>query len=503
MTETVQNLALGKVFPSKFNLRKVDEKSPQFKELADDIKTRGILQALLVRPIKGGYELVDGHHRHAAAKKVGLKDAPALIKPMTDEQAEEARLAAALHHRDLKPLEEAYGFKLLSDRGTAVPELAAKVGRPAGYVYQRLKLNSLHAKVKDALAKDELSLASALVLVKLSNPEDQAEALKTGQKHRYDAAHEYERLISNYICKLSDAPWPMSMSNLNKTGPCAICDTRTSTQKLLFDEGKKSDDRCTDRACWVGKLKAWGKLALAQAKKDARYILNKQETAGLTSYNGEWVELDSALSYPLTNSGCRTWRELLKGIDSLVTGLADKGDGGVVECVERKKAEKAAKAAGKLKDPSASRAEVTPEEREAKRLKKERAAKMEADELEAKKAMVKAAGQAGATDLLEAAALHMLEHCTPAKVLALMDLKPKEGDAEEDTAMGALQEHVTGSPMGPGEVMVAILLAQVWRVDQAEGLAKALAVKLPEVADEPADESDGEDGDEAEEGGDE
>lgn len=84
-----------------------DEENP-LSELADDIKQRGILQPILVRPVQGGkYELVAGERRFRAAKLAGLKAIPAFVKSMTDEEAAEAQFIENIRRKNLTLQEEA------------------------------------------------------------------------------------------------------------------------------------------------------------------------------------------------------------------------------------------------------------------------------------------------------------------------------------------------------------------------------------------------------------
>jgi ParB family transcriptional regulator, chromosome partitioning protein len=101
-------------------------------ELADDIKMRGILQPILVRPVQGGkYELVAGERRLRAAKMVGLKTIPAFVKAMSDEEAEQAQFIENIRRKNLTLQEEAQRIQRDLDAcGGDVEAVLKKYGKP-------------------------------------------------------------------------------------------------------------------------------------------------------------------------------------------------------------------------------------------------------------------------------------------------------------------------------------------------------------------------------------
>ncbi|SFU33860.1 ParB/RepB/Spo0J family partition protein [Nitrosomonas eutropha] len=101
-------------------------------ELADDIKTRGVLQPVLVRPMQGGkYELVAGERRYRAAKMAGLKAIPVLVKSMTDEEADAAQFIENIKRKNLTLQEEAQRIQRDLDAcGGDVEAVLKKYGKP-------------------------------------------------------------------------------------------------------------------------------------------------------------------------------------------------------------------------------------------------------------------------------------------------------------------------------------------------------------------------------------
>jgi ParB/RepB/Spo0J family partition protein len=102
-TGAVMSVELTKVFVGKVNVRKTPG---DVGDLVDSIREKGILEPVLARPIGGRYELVVGSRRFEAAKVAGLKKIPAIVRPMTDEEAIIVSLVENIQRRDIEPEEE-------------------------------------------------------------------------------------------------------------------------------------------------------------------------------------------------------------------------------------------------------------------------------------------------------------------------------------------------------------------------------------------------------------
>ena len=114
-----RNLPLALLTESKTNPRRTFE-DDSLKELAESIRTQGILSPLLVRPItEQGFEIVFGARRYRAAQMAEAATVPVRIKNLTDAEALEAQLIENLQRRDVHPMEEANGFRALLELGRA------------------------------------------------------------------------------------------------------------------------------------------------------------------------------------------------------------------------------------------------------------------------------------------------------------------------------------------------------------------------------------------------
>lgn len=124
-------------------------------DLAESIKARGLLQPVLVRPTtNSGYELVAGERRYRAAKLAGLSQIPAVIKEMTDEEAEDAQLAENIHRKNLTQIEEAKKIQKDLDRLGSTEAVLAKHHKSKAWLSKTLSLLSLPGQAKRLVTED-------------------------------------------------------------------------------------------------------------------------------------------------------------------------------------------------------------------------------------------------------------------------------------------------------------------------------------------------------------
>jgi ParB family transcriptional regulator, chromosome partitioning protein len=164
-------LKLSALQPGKYQPRtRMDEGS--LYELAESIKSQGVMQPVLVRPIGGTgsnrYEIIAGERRFRAAKLAGLDEVPVLVKPVTDEAAAVMSLIENIQREDLNPLEEAQGLKRLVDEFHLTHEQAAQaVGRSRSAASNLLRLLNLTAPVQQMLMAGDIEMGHARALLAL------------------------------------------------------------------------------------------------------------------------------------------------------------------------------------------------------------------------------------------------------------------------------------------------------------------------------------------------
>lgn len=147
-------------------------------ELAQSIKSQGIIQPLLVRlhktEIATIYEIVAGERRWRAASRAGLTEVPVYIKDMTEEEALTASLIENLQREDLNALEEAEAIRVLQEKLSLTQEdLASKLGKSRSAVANSLRLLSLPDQMRQALREGTLTSGHARALLSVTETEPQ------------------------------------------------------------------------------------------------------------------------------------------------------------------------------------------------------------------------------------------------------------------------------------------------------------------------------------------
>ena len=170
----IQTVALSDLEPSPFQPRRVfDEEA--INDLVESIRTKGVLQPLIVRAKNGGdgkYEIVGGERRWRASQLAGLREVPVIVKQFTDKEALEVALIENLQRQDLNALEEAEGYRRLMDEfANTQEELAQAVGKSRSHVANTMRLLGLPEKVKGYLETGKLTSGHARALGTAKEPE--------------------------------------------------------------------------------------------------------------------------------------------------------------------------------------------------------------------------------------------------------------------------------------------------------------------------------------------
>lgn len=126
----------------------------RLEELACDIKKRGVIQPILIRPVGDGYSLVAGERRFRASQMAGLEQIPAFIRELTDEEAEDAQLAENIHRMNLSLLEEARKVKKDLDKLGNIEAVLEKHNKSRAWLSKRLNLLDLPAQANRLISED-------------------------------------------------------------------------------------------------------------------------------------------------------------------------------------------------------------------------------------------------------------------------------------------------------------------------------------------------------------
>lgn len=197
MGEQVMTLPLGKLQAGKYQPRsRMDESS--LMELAESIKSQGIMQPILVRPIGSGkYEIIAGERRFRASKLAGLEEVPVLVRAVPDESALAMALIENIQREDLNPLEEALGVQRLIREFNLTHEDAARaIGRSRSATSNMLRLLNLAEPVQTMLLAGDIEMGHARALLALTAAEQIACANEVVNKRL--SVRETEKLVNDW-----------------------------------------------------------------------------------------------------------------------------------------------------------------------------------------------------------------------------------------------------------------------------------------------------------------
>jgi len=171
--ERVQRVELSEIVPSPLQPRK-SFRTDQLEELTESIREHGIIQPLIVRKVNGKCEIIAGERRWRAASRLGLKEAPVIVRQASDRDVLELALIENLQREDLNPIEEANAYRRLADEFALRQEdIAQRVGKSRSVVANSIRLLDLHSQVQSYLAQGRLTVGHAKVLLALQNQEEQ------------------------------------------------------------------------------------------------------------------------------------------------------------------------------------------------------------------------------------------------------------------------------------------------------------------------------------------
>ncbi len=299
-------------------------------ELAADIRQHGVMQPLVVRPVKGErFELVAGHRRLRAARLAGLAEVPVLVSELSDLEAAERQIVENDQREDLSPLERAQGYAALKkEHNLTDTQIAEKTGKSESSIRAALKLNELGPEGLAALKDGKLTASTAQLVAQLP---------KSLQKRLIEQA------LDDYMINPDQDDVPMSFRalkefirrdfmlelgkkvcfdvadvSLSDAGACIVCPKNTEVAGV-FDDVKGA--HCLDVECFRRKEDTW----LARELEGGKLVLGRKEAA--KHLNGFDGKPGFGSSYVLASE--------TKGIDKskVVTALSPAG--GVVKLVAR------------------------------------------------------------------------------------------------------------------------------------------------------------------------
>lgn len=167
-------LRLDEIRPNPYQPRQQVEEN--LEEMVASVKASGVLQPVVVRRRRDGYELVMGERRLRAARLAGLETIPAMVREANDTEMLGLALVENLQRADLNPIDEAMAYKRLAEEfGLTHEDIAGRVGKDRSTVTNALRLLALPFKVRGLVAAGRLSAGHGRALLALASRREQVE----------------------------------------------------------------------------------------------------------------------------------------------------------------------------------------------------------------------------------------------------------------------------------------------------------------------------------------
>jgi ParB family chromosome partitioning protein len=149
-------------------------------ELAQSIRTNGVVQPILVRKKGNGYELVAGERRWRASQRAGLTKIPAVVKDISDDKILELALVENIQRQELNAIEEARAYKkLIETVGLTQEMVAGRVGKDRTFITNYLRLLKLPDDIQDLVSEEKLSVGHARALLMVDDSDAQRRMART------------------------------------------------------------------------------------------------------------------------------------------------------------------------------------------------------------------------------------------------------------------------------------------------------------------------------------
>lgn len=167
--EKIIEIKIEQISPNPYQPRRIFDPE-KINELAQSISEHGIFQPIIVKAQKDGYMIVSGERRYRAAKQVGLKTIPSIIRAYDPGKVAEISLVENLQRENLSPIEEAEAYStIMRTMEITQKTLSEKIGKSRSYVTNIIGLLNLPEEVQTMLLTSQISMAHARVLSKLDD----------------------------------------------------------------------------------------------------------------------------------------------------------------------------------------------------------------------------------------------------------------------------------------------------------------------------------------------
>lgn len=160
---------INKITPNREQPRK-DFNRDALEELCESIKNHGVIQPIIVRTVKNGYEIVAGERRWRAARMAELKEIPCIIREYTEEDNMLVALIENLQRENLNPMEESLAYSYISTNfNMSQTEISKNVGKSRSYVANAIRLQNLPEEIQQLITDGQISAGHGRALLGLAN----------------------------------------------------------------------------------------------------------------------------------------------------------------------------------------------------------------------------------------------------------------------------------------------------------------------------------------------
>lgn len=322
LTQTVEQLAPDQLAPNPWNRKHFNAES--LEELADSIRSVGIIEPIIVRPMSGvegqppfdaPFQIIAGERRWRAAQLAGLPWVPCILREVDDRGAREAHAIENLQREDLNAIEEGENYRqLLNELGCKVEDLQARLGKKRSHIYARLKLVDLPEPIRDAIIQGQIDATVGTLLASIPVKARQLKALgevMNGGSEWDDDADNLVRvpmsfrkarkhIEANYRKPLVGAWFDPDAEGLAGAHACTKCPLRTGNIPGL--PSGSNPMVCTEPKCFEDKTAAHCAKLLDVHRQRGEEVLEGKAAAKLWQYGGLAYNsgfVDGAANIPL------------------------------------------------------------------------------------------------------------------------------------------------------------------------------------------------------------
>ncbi|MCK4575080.1 ParB/RepB/Spo0J family partition protein [candidate division WOR-3 bacterium] len=246
LKKDIFSLELSSIRPNPFQPRE-DYSDAEIASLIDSVKSKGIIQPVIVRKSGKLFELVCGERRYRAAKKAGLRKIPVVIKELTDREVLEIALIENLQRKDLNPIEEARAYKrLINEFGLTQSEVSKVIVKERSTVTNRLRLLKLPNPIQSMVMRNEISEGHARTLLSLKD-ETQMLSIAKAIIRKNLSVRDVEKLIHKKVKTIKKSKEKDIFTNeierilREKFGTRCIIQKRGKSGKLVIEFYSKED----------------------------------------------------------------------------------------------------------------------------------------------------------------------------------------------------------------------------------------------------------------------